>query len=80
MATFSSPTVDIAAGLTAVKSTIGARYNGVATITPQDSAEAEMPTNVAWKTVLTEAEIKQMFHYYKIKYPNIFTYDIDDIT
>ena len=81
LATFSSPSVDInSATLTTVKGAIGCAYTGVSTQTPQYSAEAEMPTNDAWGTVLTETEVKQVFKYYKLKYPNIFSYDPDTIT
>lgn len=72
--------------------TIGAEYdltiNNWAGHPPNDpclgveninSLEGNMSDNNLWLKKLTAAEIKQVFAYYKWKYPNIFTYDPDMI-
>jgi len=66
-------------GLSTVKATIGAKCDGLTTGTVTEPLRADMPTNDAWAVVLTQAEIKQVFKYYKNKYPNIFTYDPETI-
>ena len=66
---------DFGDSMLATYSTIGAYNNDIPYFYLLYSAEALQATNVSWRKKLTDAEVKQVFAYYKHKYPNIFTYD-----